>query len=63
MRIVTTEQSWPIYHEMAARAAALIPHASQISFAGVGHSVVQEAPELVLGAIKAFAANDQHVSP
>ena len=63
VRIATTEQSWPIYREMAARAAALIPHGSEISFAGVGHSVVQEAPEMVLAAIRAFAANDRRMEP
>ncbi|MBR0756962.1 alpha/beta hydrolase [Bradyrhizobium jicamae] len=63
VQIATTEQSWPIYREMAARAAALIPHASEISFAGVGHSVVQELPERVLSAIWAFATDDQRAAP
>lgn len=54
--IATAEQSWPVYHEMADRAAALIPHASRRSFAGVGHCVAQEAPELLVEALRAFAA-------
>lgn len=59
--IATAEQSWPVYHEMADRAAALIPHASGLSFAGVGHCVAQEAPELLVDALRAFAATaNQH---
>lgn len=54
VRIATTEKSWPIYKEMAARAAALIPHASQHSFQGVGHCVAQEDPKLLLEALKTF---------
>ena len=54
VRIATTEKSWPIYKEMASRAAALIPAASQWSFEGVGHCVGQEAPELLLRALQAF---------
>jgi pimeloyl-ACP methyl ester carboxylesterase len=54
VRIATTEKSWPIYKEMASRAAALIPGASQWSFEGVGHCVGQEAPELLLRALQAF---------
>ena len=41
---------------MASRAVALLPAASQYTFEGVGHSVAQEAPELVLRALKAFEA-------
>ena len=56
VRVATAEHSWPIYKEMAARAVALIPTASQCNFDGVGHCVGQEAPELLLRALKAFAA-------
>ncbi|KWV57905.1 alpha/beta hydrolase [Bradyrhizobium macuxiense] len=56
--IATAEQSWPVYAEMADRAAKLIPHASRWTFDGVGHCVAQEAPALLLGALKAFAAQD-----
>jgi pimeloyl-ACP methyl ester carboxylesterase len=54
--IATAEQSWPIYKEMADRAAALIPHASRRTFDGVGHCVAQEAPELLVAALRTFAA-------
>ena len=54
VRIATAEKSWPVYKEMASRAAALIPAASQWSFAGVGHCVGQENPKLLLAALKAF---------
>jgi pimeloyl-ACP methyl ester carboxylesterase len=56
VRIATAERSWPIYKEMAARAAALIPAASQWTFDGAGHCVAQEAPALVLQALQAFEA-------
>jgi pimeloyl-ACP methyl ester carboxylesterase len=56
VRIATAEKSWPIYKEMAARAAAMIPGASQWSFEGVGHCVAQEAPDLLLQALEAFEA-------
>jgi pimeloyl-ACP methyl ester carboxylesterase len=52
--VATAEKSWPIYKEMAARAAALIPDASQWAFAGVGHCVAQENAELLLQALEAF---------
>jgi pimeloyl-ACP methyl ester carboxylesterase len=39
---------------MAARAVALIPDPSQWAFAGVGHCVAQENPELLLQALEAF---------
>lgn len=55
VRIATAEQSWPIYKEMAERAAALIPHASRWTFDGVGHCVAQEAPELMVMALRRFA--------
>jgi pimeloyl-ACP methyl ester carboxylesterase len=52
--IATAERSWPIYKEMASRAVALIPAASQWTFDGVGHCVAQEAPTLLLQALEAF---------
>lgn len=52
--VATAEKSWPIYKEMAARATALIPGASQWRFDGVGHCVAQEAPALVIEALEAF---------
>lgn len=54
--VATTEKSWPIYKEMAARAVALIPGASQWRFDGVGHCVAQESPALVREALNAFEA-------
>ena len=56
VRVATAEKSWPVYKEMASRAVALIPTASQWTFEGVGHCVGQEAPELLLEALKAFEA-------
>jgi pimeloyl-ACP methyl ester carboxylesterase len=56
VRVATTEKSWAIYKEMAARATALLPAASEMQFDGIGHSVAQESPELVLQALKAFEA-------
>lgn len=52
--VAIAEKSWPIYKEMAARAVALIPGASQWTFAGVGHCVAQEAPGMVVGALAMF---------
>jgi pimeloyl-ACP methyl ester carboxylesterase len=52
--VAAAEKSWPIYKEMAARAVALIPGASQWAFAGVGHCVAQENPDLLLQALEAF---------
>ena len=54
VRITTAEKSWSIYRDMAARAAALIPAASTLTFKGVDHCVAQEAPELLLQALEAF---------
>ncbi|VIO65645.1 Tropinesterase [Bradyrhizobium ivorense] len=54
--IATAEQSGQVYKIMADRAAALMPHASRMSFDGIGHCVAQEAPELLLDALRAFAA-------
>jgi pimeloyl-ACP methyl ester carboxylesterase len=59
VRIATTEKSWAIYKEMAAHAAALIPHASRWTFDGVGHCVAQEDPQLLLEALRAFEAEDR----
>ncbi|WGR91306.1 alpha/beta hydrolase [Bradyrhizobium sp. ISRA443] len=56
VRIATAEQSWPIYKEMAARAAALIPHATRWTFEGIGHCVAQEAPDRLLNALRTFTA-------
>jgi pimeloyl-ACP methyl ester carboxylesterase len=56
VRVATAEKSWPIYKEMASRAVALLPAASEMTFDGIGHSVAQEAPELVLRALRAFEA-------
>ena len=55
VRIATTERSARIHKEMVARAAALIPSASRCNFDGVGHCVPQEAPELLIGALRRFA--------
>jgi pimeloyl-ACP methyl ester carboxylesterase len=56
VRIATAGDSWPIYKEMASRAVALLPAASRTSFEGVGHCVAQEAPALLLQALRAFEA-------
>ncbi len=57
--IATAEQSGQIYKEMASRAAALIPGATRWTFDGVGHCVAQEAPELLLQALKTFEARSR----
>ena len=57
VRVAIAEKSWPIYKEMAARAVALIPAASQWKFEGIGHCVGQETPEQLLEALKAFKAH------
>jgi len=54
--VTTAETSGPIYKEMASRAMALIPHARALVFEGVGHCVAQEAPALVVRAIREFSA-------
>jgi pimeloyl-ACP methyl ester carboxylesterase len=46
VRIATAGDTWPVYKEMASRAIALLPAASQWRFEGVGHCVGQEAPAL-----------------
>ncbi|WP_298880149.1 alpha/beta hydrolase [uncultured Bradyrhizobium sp.] len=53
--VTTAETSGPIYKEMASRAMALIPHALTRTFKGAGHCVVQEAPALVVRAIREFS--------
>jgi pimeloyl-ACP methyl ester carboxylesterase len=54
VRIATAEKSWPVYKEMASRAAALIPAVSTHRFEGVDHCVAQEDPGQLLQALKAF---------
>ena len=54
VRITTAGDSWPVYKEMASRATALLPAASQWRFEGVGHCVAQEAPVLLHQALAAF---------
>ena len=54
VRVATAEHSWSIYKQMASRAVALMPAASQWTFDGVGHGVAQEAPKLLLEALRAF---------
>jgi pimeloyl-ACP methyl ester carboxylesterase len=56
VRVATAKHSWSIYKEMASRAVALMPAASQWTFDSVGHGVAQEAPEFLLKALKAFEA-------
>jgi pimeloyl-ACP methyl ester carboxylesterase len=56
VRVTTAEKSWPIYKEMAKRAAALIPDVSMRTFDRFDHCTVQEAPEIVLRALREFAA-------
>jgi pimeloyl-ACP methyl ester carboxylesterase len=54
--VTTAETSGPIYKEMASRAMSLIPHARAFAFQGVGHCVAQEAPTLVVRAVREFSA-------
>jgi pimeloyl-ACP methyl ester carboxylesterase len=56
VRVATTEKSGAIYKEMASRAVSLIPRVSAQTFDGVGHCVAQEAPALVVQAVREFAA-------
>jgi len=58
MRVAIAEKSWPVYKEMASRAVALIPTASQWTFEGVGHCVGQENPKQLLDALQMFEAKD-----
>lgn len=55
VRISTSERSTPIYKRMASVAYELLPNASLTHFARVGHCAVQEAPDLVLTALRRFA--------
>jgi len=59
VRIATAEKSWPIYKEMASRAVALMPVASQWKFDGIGHCVGQEAPGLLLEALRAYETDQR----
>ena len=59
VRVATTEKSWPIYKEMASRAVSLIPDVSEWKFDGVDHCVAQEAPRLVLRALREFAGHEE----
>jgi pimeloyl-ACP methyl ester carboxylesterase len=54
VRVTTSEKSWRVYKDMASRAVSLIPDVSQLRFDGVDHCVVQEAPQLVLRALREF---------
>jgi pimeloyl-ACP methyl ester carboxylesterase len=54
--VTTAERSGPIYKEMAARAMSLIPHARALAFNGVGHCVAQEAPAVILQALREYSA-------
>jgi pimeloyl-ACP methyl ester carboxylesterase len=54
--VTTAETSGPIYKEMASRAMSLIPHARAFTFKGAGHCVAQEAPALVVRAVREFSA-------
>ena len=53
--VTTAEKSGPIYKEMAARAMSLIPHARALAFEGAGHCVAQEAPTVVVRAVREFS--------
>jgi pimeloyl-ACP methyl ester carboxylesterase len=59
VRVATAEKSWPIYKEMASRAVSLIPNVSAWSFEGTGHCVAQEAPSMLLQALREFARSEQ----
>lgn len=54
VRITTSEKSWGIYKDMSSRAVSLIPDVSEFTFDGFDHCVVQEAPQLVLKALREF---------
>jgi pimeloyl-ACP methyl ester carboxylesterase len=53
--VTTAETSGPVYKEMASRAMTLIPRARALAFEGAGHCVAQEAPALVLRAVREFS--------
>jgi len=54
VRVTTSEKSWGIYKDMSSRAVSLIPDVSEFTFDGFDHCVVQEAPQLVLKALREF---------
>ncbi len=54
VRITTSEKSRGIYKNMSSRAVSLIPDVSEFTFDGFDHCVVQEAPQLVLKALRKF---------
>ena len=54
VRVTTSEKSWRIYKDMASRAVSLLPDVSELKFDGFDHCVVQEAPQLVLKALREF---------
>ncbi|RXG96850.1 alpha/beta fold hydrolase [Bradyrhizobium zhanjiangense] len=56
VRVTTAEASGAIYKEMALRAVSLIPRVSTQAFAGIGHCVAQEAPAVVVRAVREFSA-------
>jgi pimeloyl-ACP methyl ester carboxylesterase len=55
VRVTTAAKSGPIYKEMASRAVSLIPRVSTLTFDGTGHCVAQEAPAIVVKAVREFA--------
>jgi pimeloyl-ACP methyl ester carboxylesterase len=59
VRVATAEKSWPIYKEMASRAISLIPAVSEWNFEGIGHCVAQEAPPMLLQALREFARSER----
>ncbi|TAI60642.1 alpha/beta hydrolase [Bradyrhizobium sp. Leo170] len=59
VRVATAEKSWPIYKEMASRAVSLIPDVSTWNFEGIGHCVAQEAPPMLLQALREFARSER----
>ncbi|MGY3608464.1 MULTISPECIES: alpha/beta fold hydrolase [unclassified Bradyrhizobium] len=59
VRVATAEKSWPIYKEMASRAVSLIPDVSAWNFDGIGHCVAQEAPPMLLQALREFARSER----
>ncbi|MDI4235067.1 alpha/beta hydrolase [Bradyrhizobium sp. Arg237L] len=59
VRVATAEKSWPIYKEMASRAVSLIPDVSAWNFEGIGHCVAQEAPPMLLQALREFARSER----
>lgn len=56
VHVSTAERSPPVHKVMVSRAAAMIPRISSCHFDAVGHCVAQEAPALLIEALKEFAA-------